>query len=153
MPAQRLKNYLDRQGVRYITISHSMAFTAIEIAKSSHVPCKEMSKTLVLSIQDKPVMAVVPAVQKFDLSILRDAFATEQVELTPEDQFSILFPDCEVGAMPPFGNLYGMDTYVAESVTEQEYIAFNAGSHTEIIKMLYHDYENLVAPKFVILAA
>ncbi len=157
MPAERLKNYLDRQGVRYLTISHSMAFTAIEIAKSSDIPSKEMSKTLVLTIQGRLAMAVISAIQKFDLPILRDTFETEEIQLTPEDQFSMLFPDCEVGAMPPFRNLYGMDTYVAESVTEsvteQDYIAFNAGSHSEIVKMLYRDYENLVAPRLIILAA
>jgi Ala-tRNA(Pro) deacylase len=153
MPAERLKNYLDQQGVRYLTISHSMAFTALEIARSSHIPSREMAKTLVVEILDQPAIAVIPAVQKFDLDILKKAFGTGKVELAGEGKFSKLFPDCEVGAMPPFGNLYGMDTYVAESVSAQEYIAFNAGSHSEIIKMLYHDYENLVAPRFIILAA
>ena len=153
MPAERLKNYLDSQEIKYLSISHSMAFTALEIAKSAHIPSKEMSKTVIVSVRDHPSMAISPSVQRFNLNILRDAFDTDQVELTGEDEFSTLFPDCEVGAMPPFGNLYGMETYVAESITEQEYIAFNAGSHSEIIKMLYHDYEKLSSPKFIILTA
>ncbi|MGR9105996.1 MAG: aminoacyl-tRNA deacylase [Gammaproteobacteria bacterium] len=153
MPAQRLKNYLDQEGVKYLTISHSMAFTALEIAKSSHIPSKEMAKTLVLEIQGQPAITVIPAVEKFDLNILKQAFETEDVALTGEQKFAKLFPDCEVGAMPPFGNLYGMETYVAESLSGQEYIAFNAGSHSEVIKMRYRDYENLVTPRFIILAA
>ncbi|MGH8557036.1 MAG: aminoacyl-tRNA deacylase [Methylococcales bacterium] len=152
MPAERLKNFLDQQGLKYLSISHSMAFTAVEIAKSSHIQSKEMSKTLVVSIRGEPAITVIPAVQKFDLNILKEALDTEQVELTAEHKFSKLFPDCEAGAMPPFGNPYGMETYVDERVTEQESIAFNAGSHSEVIKMLYHDYERLVAPRFVILA-
>ncbi|MCI0654733.1 MAG: hypothetical protein L0Y39_09690 [Methylococcaceae bacterium] len=152
MPAERLKNFLDQQGVKYLTITHSLAFTALEIARSSHISSKEMAKTLVVNIQEQPAITVIPATQKFDLDILKKAFATGEVELTGEDKFSKLFPDCEVGAMPPFGNLYGMDTYVAESISAQEYIAFNAGSHSETIKMLYHDYEKLVVPRFIILA-
>lgn len=153
MPAERLKRYLDERGVRYLTISHSMAFTALEIARSAHIPSKEMAKTLVVTIGNQPTIIVIPAAQQFDLDILKKTFDTDQVELTSEDKFSKLFPDCEVGAMPPFGNLYGMDTYVAESISAQEYIAFNAGSHSEIVKMLYRDYENLAAPRLIILAA
>ncbi len=151
MPAQRLTEFLDNNNVKYVAINHSMAFTALEIAKSAHVPIKEMAKTLILKIDNETAMAVLPAAYKIDLAILRDAFDTENVELASEQEFARLFPDCEVGAMPPFGNLYELDVYVAESITEHPYFAFTAGSHSEVIRMAYKDYEHLVSPSFIIL--
>ncbi len=153
MPAQRLKQFLDSKNVRYVSINHSMAFTALEIAKSAHLSSKEMAKTIILLIDDQPVMAVLPAAYKIDLEMLRDAFETINVELASEQDFAKLFPDCEVGAMPPFGNLYAMDIYIAESITEHTYIAFSAGSHSEVIRMTYNDYEALVSPSFIMLAS
>jgi len=112
-----------------------------------------MAKTLVLLIDGHPAMAVLPAAYKIDLEMLRDAFETNNVELASEQKFAKLFPDCEVGAMPPFGNLYDMDVYIAESITEHTYIAFSAGSHSEVIRMTYSDYQALVSPSFILLAS
>ncbi len=151
MPAQRLTEFLDNNSVKYVAINHSMAFTALEIAKSAHVPAKEMAKTIILKIEGTSAMAVLPAAHKIDLALLKDAFETDKVELANEQEFAKLFPDCEVGAMPPFGNLYALDVYVAESITEHPYIAFSAGSHSEVIRMAYKDYEKLVSPSFIIL--
>ncbi len=151
MPAKRLKQYLDTYNIKYVSISHSLAFPALEIAKSAHIPSKEMAKTLIVKIDGQPAMVVLPAAYKMDLKILSEVFDTS-VTLADEPEFSRLFPDCEVGAMPPFGNLYDLDVYVAESVTERETIAFNAGSHSEIIKMAYKDFEKLVQPKLILLA-
>ena len=151
MPAKRLQEFLDSHNVKYVTISHSMAFTAIDIAKSAHVPTKEMAKIVVIKLAGGYGMVVLPASYRVDLEILKEAFKTEDVELAGENEFSRLFPDCEVGAMPPFGNLYDMDVYLAEPLTENEDIAFNAGSHSEILKMAYSDFERLVKPKLVVL--
>jgi Ala-tRNA(Pro) deacylase len=151
MPAKRLKQYLDTHNIKYVSISHSLAFTALEIAKSAHIPSKEMAKTIIVNIDGQPAMVVLPAAYKMDLKILSEVFDTA-VTLADEPEFSRLFPDCEVGAMPPFGNLYDLDVYIAESVTERETIAFNAGSHSEVIKMTYKDFEQLVKPKLILLA-
>jgi len=151
MPAKRLKQYLNTHNIKYVSISHSLAFTALEIAKSAHIPSKEMAKTIIVKIDGQPAMVVLPAAYKMDLKIVSEIFDAA-VTLADETEFSMLFPDCEVGAMPPFGNLYDLDVYVAESVTERETIAFNAGSHSEVIKMAYKDFEKLVQPKLILLA-
>lgn len=131
---------------------HSLAFTAVDIAKSAHIPSKEMAKTVILRIDNELAMAVVPANYKVKLNIIREALNSENIELATEVEFTSRFPDCEVGAMPPFGNLYDMEVYVAESLSEDEKITFNAGSHSEVIQMDYKDYEKLVQPKFIILS-
>ena len=151
MPAKRLKQYLDTHNIKYVSISHSLAFTALQIAKLAHIPSKEMAKTIIVKVGGQPAMVVLPAAYKMDLKILSEVFDTS-VTLADEPEFSRLFPDCEVGAMPPFGNLYDLDVYIAESVTERETIAFNAGSHSEVIKMAYKDFEKLVKPKLILLA-
>ncbi len=152
MPSQRLKRYLDENCIKYVTIDHSLAFTAIDIAKSAHIPTKIMAKTVILNIEDKLAMLVLPAAYRTDLGLIKQALNSENVELASEQAFGRAFPDCEVGAMPPFGNLYDMEVFVTESITEQEEIAFNAGSHSETIKMRYTDYERLVSPKFILLS-
>lgn len=146
MPVQRIKSFLDQQHVRYVTIRHSRAFTAQEIAASAHVPGKELAKTVMIKRDGEMAMAVLPASDQIEFMLLKGALGTEDVELATEDEFKRLFPECEVGAMPPFGNLYGMDVFVAASLTEDELIAFNAGTHTELIQMSYADYDRLVNP-------
>lgn len=151
MPSQRLKYYLDQHHADYQVIPHEMAFTAIDIAKSAHIPSKQMAKTVIVRIKGAPAMVVVPAAYQVQLHLLQEVFDTGDVELVEEIQLSHLFPDCEVGAMPPFGNLYLIPVYVAESLSNQEEIVFNAGSHGELIKMTYKGFETLVQPKLVIL--
>ena len=149
MPVRRLREFLDQHGVRYVIISHSTAYTAQEIAASAHVKGKELAKTVMVKLDGKLAMAVVPASQKVDFDLLQDVTGAHQVELASEAEFRSVFPECEVGAMPPFGNLYGMDVYVAESLADDEDIAFNAGSHTELIRLSFRDFERLVRPKIV----
>lgn len=149
MPVRQLKEFLDSNGVKYVTISHSPAYTAQEIAASAHIPGKELAKTVIVKVDGKMAMAVLPASSQVDFQRLREATGAEQVELAREEEFKDLFPGCEVGAMPPFGNLYNLDVYVTASLTEDEEIAFNAGSHTELIRMAYRDFERLVKPKVV----
>jgi len=151
MPSTRLKKLLDESDIKYVSIMHSMAFTATDIAKSAHIPSRELAKTVILDVNGSLAMAVVPANYKVNLDILRQTLDTDDIKLADELKFATHFPDCEVGAMPPFGCLYDMDVYVAESLSEDEKIAFNAGSHLEVIQMDYKDYETLVKPSFIFL--
>jgi Ala-tRNA(Pro) deacylase len=147
MPVQKLKIFLDKNEVKYVSITHSRAYTSQEIAASAHVSGKELAKTVMIKIDGKMAMAVLPASYQIDFDTLKDLFGTKKVRLASEFEFEDRFPDCEVGAMPPFGNLYDMEVFVAESLTEDQEIAFNAGSHTELIKLDYQDYERLVQPR------
>ena len=147
MPAKRLKEFLDGQKVKYVVIRHSPAFTAQEIAASAHVSGKELAKTVMVRIDGKMAMAVLPASFKVDFERLREVAGAESVELAGEAEFEDMFPGCEVGAMPPFGNLYDMEVYVSQRLAEDEEIAFNAGSHTELVKLSFRDFAKLVDPK------
>jgi Ala-tRNA(Pro) deacylase len=147
MAAKKLKEFLDSNNIKYITIGHSPAYTAQEIAASAHISGKELAKTVMVKIDGKMAMTVLPASHKVDFNLLKKATGAEEVELAGEQEFENMFPGCDIGAMPPFGNLYRMDVYVAERLTEDKEIAFNAGSHTELLKLEYKDYEKLVKPK------
>ena len=147
MPMNRLKLYLDDHMVKYVTITHSLAYTAQEIAESAHIQGRELAKTVVVDIDGKMAMAILPASEKASLSLLKKAAGASEVRLAREDEFRDKFPGCELGAMPPFGNLYGMEVFVAETLAADKEIAFNAGSHTELVKMAYTDFERLVQPK------
>lgn len=147
MPARKLKEFLDTKHVKYVSIQHSPAFTAQEVAASSHVSGRDFAKTVIVNMEGKLAMVVLPANRKVVLADLRETMGAAKVTLASEEEFKGRFPDCEIGAMPPFGNLYEMDVYVAPSLTEEEEIAFNAGTHTEVIKLPYKDFAALVQPK------
>jgi Ala-tRNA(Pro) deacylase len=147
MPINRLKLYLDDHKVKYVTIKHSLAYTAREIAESAHIQRRELAKTVMVNIDGKMAMAVLPATEKASLRLLKRAAGASKVTLASEDEFRDRFPECELGAMPPFGNLYGMEVFVAESLRENREIAFNAGSHVEVIKLAYQDFDRLAKPK------
>lgn len=149
MPSRKLKEYLDKNKIKYISIQHSPAYTTQEIAAQSHIPGKMLAKTVIVKIEGKMAMVVLPANRKVILSEIKEALDAEKVSLASEEEFKGLFPDCEIGAMPPFGNLYGMDVYVSPELAVEKEIAFNAGSHTELIKMAYKDFERLVQPKVI----
>jgi Ala-tRNA(Pro) deacylase len=146
MPVSRLREFLDGHKVKYVVISHSPAYTAQGVAASAHVPGRELAKTVIVKAGDKLAMAVLPAPYKVDFDLLAQVAGVEKVELASEEDFQSMFPGCEVGAMPPFGNLYGIQVFVAESLAEDEEIAFNACSHVELIKMAYKDFARLVKP-------
>jgi Ala-tRNA(Pro) deacylase len=152
MPANKLREFLDSQQVKYVTVSHSPAYTAQEVAASAHVRGKDMAKTVMVTLDGRMAMAVLPASRKVGFDLLREASGAENVQLASERAFGDMFPGCEVGAMPPFGNLYGMDVYVSKLLAEDVEIVFNAGSHTELIRMAYEDFVRLVKPKVVRLA-
>lgn len=146
MPVEKLKNFLNENQIRFVCVSHSPAFTAQEIAASAHIPGKELAKTVMVELDGAMAMAVLPASYQVDLEALKTLAGAEQIELASELRFQSLFPGCEPGAMPPFGNLYGLPVYVAEALTEDEEIAFNAGSHTELVRLSYADFARLVEP-------
>jgi Ala-tRNA(Pro) deacylase len=149
MPVKKLKEFLDQERIKYVSIVHSTAYTAQEVAASAHITGKELAKTVIVELDGKMAMAVLPANRKIVLQDLREVTGSQEVKFASEEQFKQRFSDCETGAMPPFGNLYGMDVYLAESLTDNDQIAFNAGSHTEVIKLSYTDFERLAQPKVV----
>lgn len=142
----KVEDFLDSHNVKYVTTSHSLAYTAQEIAALAHITGKELAKTVMVKIDDKMAMAVLPASYKVSFDLLKDAAGASKVELAQEQEFRDMFPELEVGAMPPFGNLYGMDVFVDKSLSEDDEIAFNSGSHTELMKLAYRDFERLVKP-------
>jgi Ala-tRNA(Pro) deacylase len=146
MPAKKVAQFLDSQKVKYVRVKHSAAYTAQEIAASAHIPGKELAKTVMVKIDGQMAMAVLPASYRVDFKRLKKLAGAKKVELASELEFQSLFPESEVGAMPPFGNLYEMDVYVAEPLPEDKEIAFNAGSHTELIRLHYSDFQRLVGP-------
>lgn len=146
MHLNKLRTFLDEQHVKYVVISHSKAYTAQGIAAISHISGKELAKTVIVKLDGALGMAVLPASFQVDLLALKKAIGVRDVALASEREFKEHFPDCETGAMPPFGNLYGIPVYVDKTLTEDREIAFNAGSHHELIKLSYADFERLVHP-------
>lgn len=146
MPVAKLREFLDDQKIKYLNISHSSAFTAQEVAASAHISGKELAKTVIIKLDGKLVMVVLPASLKIDLDRLKQVTGANEVALATEDEFRGLFPECETGTMPPFGNLYELDTFVDQRLREDEEIAFNAGTHTDLIRMSFGDFERLVNP-------
>jgi Ala-tRNA(Pro) deacylase len=147
MPISRtLKAYLDRERVHYDVLPHPEAFRAVAIAQTLRTPEKEMAKVVIVKVDARFIMTVLPASWNVDLHRLRTVFATQQVRLATEEEIKGLFPDCELGAMPPFGNLYGLPVYVDQSLAEDKEIVFQAGTHSEAIRMRYSDFASLVFP-------
>jgi Ala-tRNA(Pro) deacylase len=152
MPLERLRSFLDTNAVKYVMVKHSPAYTAQELAALAHVPGKEWAKTVMVKLDGKVAMAVVPATGRVVFDLLRSASGAKAAELASEQEFKDLCPGCELGAMPPFGNLFGMDVYVDAQLAGDAEIAFNAGSHTEMVRLPFADFERLVRPKVVKLA-
>ncbi len=146
MIAKRIRDYLDENGISYEVVNHSQAFTAQKIAASAHISGKEVAKTVIVKADGDMLMVVLPAHRQLDLMKLKQFLKADEITLAEENEFQRLFPDCEVGAMPPFGNLYDIPVYVTKRLTEDETIAFEAGSHRELIKMRYSDFANIVHP-------
>ena len=142
----RLKSFLDENHVRYTLMTHSPAYTAQAAAATLHVPGKELAKTVVMSAGDTNVLAVLPASFHVDLKKLGELVG-RPVRLATEAEFISLFPDCELGAMPPLGSLYKLPVYVDESLTADEEIVFNAGTHRDAIRMRFADFESVAKAK------
>ncbi|HOQ61854.1 MAG TPA: YbaK/EbsC family protein [Vicinamibacterales bacterium] len=146
MPVQRLKKFLDENDVRYVTISHSPSYTSLEVAASAHVKGQQLAKTVMVKLDGKMAMAVLPASYAVDLDLLQVETGASSSALATEAEFATLFPGCELGAMPPFGNLYGMKVYAEQSLEANADIAFNAGTHRELVKLAWKDFLRLVQP-------
>jgi len=144
--SRTLNEYLDHERVHYDVLPHPEAFRALAIAQTLHTPEKQMAKVVIVKVDERFVMTVLPASWNLDLHRLRTVFATNQVRLATENEITGLFPDCELGAMPPFGNLYGLPVYVDQSLAEDEEIVFQAGTHSDAIRMRYWDFAALVFP-------
>jgi Ala-tRNA(Pro) deacylase len=144
--APSLHAYLNRERVHYDVLPHPAAFRALTVAQMLKTPEKEMAKVVIVKVDTRFVMTALPASWKVDLHRLRAVFAGHQVRLATEGEITDLFPDCELGAMPPFGNLYRIPVYVDQSLTEDEEIVFQAGTHSDAIRMRYWDFAALVFP-------
>lgn len=144
---RRLQEYLDSHHVHYEVLGHQEAYTAPEIAHTLHVSGKMLAKVVMIKADERFVMAVLPSNWKIDFDRLKEALRSSRVQLATEDEFKGLFPDCELGTMPPFGNLYGVEVYVDQFLTEDEEIVFQAGTHLGAVKLRYQDFANLVHPK------
>lgn len=143
---RKLREYLDEKKVRYEVSSHREAFTAQDIAAALHVPGKKLAKVVMIKSGERFVMAVLPATWKIDMEKMKKVLKNTDVRLATENEFKDLFPACDVGAMPPFGNLYNLDVYVDKSLTEDREIVFNAGTHVDTVNMNYQDFAALVKP-------
>jgi len=147
MPLDTLRSFLDSHAVKYVTVKHSPAYTAQELAALSHVPGKDWAKTVMVKLDGKMAMAVVPASDRVVFGLLKEASGAREAELATEREFTELCPGCEVGAMPPFGNLFGMAVYVDEALAADAEIAFNAGTHTEMMRLPFSEFARLVKPR------
>ena len=149
MTCKKLKEFLDDRDVKYVSINHSRAYTAQEIAESAHISGNDFAKVVMLKADEKMIMAVLPAPDKVDLKLLRQALEVRDIVFADENDFQDHFPGCEVGAMPPFGNLYGIRVILAQTLCDSTTISFNSGLHTEVIQMDYDKYIKLVSPEIM----
>lgn len=149
MSSPRLEEFLNSNRVAYDTVTHPHAFTAQQTAERAHIRGHEMAKTVMVKLDGRLAMAVLPSDEWLDVARLRQVSGAREVALANESDFKDRFPECEVGAMPPFGNLYRMDVYAAESLADDGHIAFNAGNHRELMRMDWSDFERLVHPHVV----
>jgi Ala-tRNA(Pro) deacylase len=149
MALLRVLKHLEREGITYQLISHPPAFSAQKIAAAAHIPGREMAKTVMAKLDHQLVMAILPADRTLNLEHLRLATGADIAMLATELEFNDRFPDCEGGAMPPFGNLYGLPVFMSGELTRLEYFAFNAGNHREIIRVQTRDFIRLVQPRIL----
>jgi len=143
---QRILDYLDSQNVPFEMLHHSQAFTAQEVAHSLHVSGKKCVKAVVARGDNKPVLVVMPASHRLNFQELKTALKAKQLEMLVESELVELFPDCDLGAVPPFGNLYGIAVWVDREVANAEKVLFCAGTHEDCIRMRYSDFAKLTLP-------
>lgn len=146
---ERLANWLSASGVKYDVTFHRTAYTAQDVAASENISGYEVAKVVMAVVDGKLAMLVLPAPHRVDLSTLTKALGAREARLAAEHEFANMFPDCEVGAMPPFGNLYGVPVYVDPILITHPRIVFNAGSHRETMAIAYADFQRLVQPKVI----
>ena len=143
----RLMEFLDKSGVKYEITEHRSAFTAQQVAAEEHEPGQYVAKPVVVKVDGKYMMSVLSACYKIDLGALKSQLGAKSVKLADEDELGRLFDDCELGAEPPFGNLYDLPTIMDKALEKDDHIIFQAGTHEKAIKMSMNDYRKLVVPK------
>jgi Ala-tRNA(Pro) deacylase len=148
----KLSKFLDEQKVTYEVHSHPERFTANAVAEAEHVPAREMAKVVILRAGREYLMVVVPASFRVDIGLLRHQTGKPDLHLATEGEFASLFPGCELGAMPPFGNLFGLPVWIDTVLAKQKAITFNAGTHRQAVHMAYTDFARLVQPKVLALS-
>lgn len=146
---KKLKELLDEAKISYEVYNHPQAFTAQEVAAAQHIPGREMAKVVILKVDGSFVMAVVPASRLVGFERVKAILGAKEVSLATEEEFASLFPECEIGAMPPFGSLFGLPVYVDTSLEKDETIFFNAGNHQQTVRLRYRDFTDLVKPQVV----
>lgn len=149
---KRLKEMLDEAKIPYEVYNHALAYTAQEIAAKQHFSGNDMAKVVMLEADDQLMMGVIRGNDKIDLHVAQDSLGARKIRLATEDEFTSRFPECEVGAMPPFGNLFGLSVFVDPALAREEEIYFNAGNHVQIVRLQYKDFARLVQPRVVFLA-
>lgn len=148
----KLREFLDRNQIEYAATVHPLAYTAREVASAEHTPPREVAKTVIYLSEHGYGMAVLPADSVVDLEQLRLDLGMSRLRLATEAELGELFPSCELGAMPPFGNLFGLPVYVDGRLAGEEMILFNAGTHRDVIHMRFRDFQRLVNPTIVAFA-
>jgi len=146
MPCEKLLEYLTENHVDFELTEHPQAYAARETALKAGVPIRLFAKSVLVRLDGLMAMAVIPSDHKINFNLLRQAADADTISLALEDEFEARFPDCELGAMPPFGNLYDMAVYVDSHLASVSTMTFNAGTHTETITMPYADFERLAIP-------
>lgn len=149
MPIRRIVEYLDRHQIDYEVVDHEEAYTAQEAAAAAHIPGRELAKSVVVKVDGSMALAVLPAPYRVDLEALAGELDAERVEMASEEEFAELFPESELGAMPALGNLYDLPVYADRRLEADEEIAFAAGSHSQLVRMRFDDYQRLVEPRLV----
>jgi Ala-tRNA(Pro) deacylase len=147
MSLREVEKFLQDHEVKYRRVSHSPAYTSQEIAHAAHVPGRRLAKVTMVELDGELAMAVLPASEMVDVDALKALSGAEAVRIAPEKTFADRFPGCEVGAMPPFGNLWDMAVFVSDGFRPADEIAFEAGSHAELIELPYVVFEQLVTPR------
>jgi Ala-tRNA(Pro) deacylase len=145
--SQRLKTFLSDSKTRYTAMQHPVVYTAQEIAAAQHIPGRQLAKCVLVKTDRGPILAVLSAIYRIDLKRLKAAARAKTASIAKETDIKSQFPDVEIGAMSPFGNLYQVPVVVERILGESEEIVFNAGTHTDTIKMRYRDFAALVKPK------
>lgn len=145
--SSKLKAFLDQAKIKYTAAKHPVVYTAQEIAAAQHVPGRQLAKSVLVKTDHGPALAVLPAIRRIDLAKLKALLRTKSLSIGKESDIKQAFPDVEVGAMSPFGSLYNVPVVVDKELAEAGEIVFNAGSHTDTIKMKYADFAAQVRPK------
>ena len=152
MSLLKICQYLEEEGVRFSLIRHAPAYSAQKTAAAARIPGREVAKVVIVMMDGNLAMAVIPADHHVDLAQLGEATGAEEVGLASEWEFKDRFPDCELGAMPPFGNRYNLPVYVAAPLTQGEYIAFHAGNYSQLVRLKYADFSRMVQPRVLNIA-